>query len=727
MVIGRRESLEPVLQALNSDSDPGLNPGAIAGNLFTAVPLGAGRVADAWDDLWPEVAGDLSAFLATLEQQSGSWQLARRSLLVLERLTLDLSRAPRPFTRGRTHAVAVDITQPIDGIRVSDPVERVHCAVMADGERIGAVVLPVFDGVVSARVLADTIAARFAWPILRRFFGATLYRELAFRRAPDGLLICRDGVPLAPAIRDDAAVVPEPLHDHVGWTLFLQELWGLSPKAEAEVYQEGRSGEQSPLREAGWKVVEVSDELPMFETPDSAVTVEPRVGGVALGLISVPSEGGRVTSSRLRSVITTETGFELCRVAVREGILGRPFEGGRLRKRLAEAAKACGPAAPSYAEVIPPEAADLLTLDWPRVVGRVAGSERTLCLSRYRTSHPEAPADRRADLPRAVMPELLAAAALASPPVVRSSNEGAPQRVAYLPELVSRPAPERDQHVAASAGSPEANQSRPHDRHHFESLFALGEDAVHLRRSGGRPAASDTAAPGPPSLPILMYHSISTDGPAATARYRVRPDAFEAQLRYLRDAGFTTVALSQWFAAVRRRRPLPARPVVITFDDGYRDFEANAWPLLQRYGFGALVFLVADLIGDSARWDARFGKPLPLMGWDEIRRLASQGVEFGAHSSSHRPLTGLTPTEIAREAVRSRVVIERGLGHGVETFAYPYGDTDPIVEHVVGASGFQLGLTCRPGPAEPRDSALALPRIEVSGDDDLASFIGKLG
>jgi peptidoglycan/xylan/chitin deacetylase (PgdA/CDA1 family) len=224
-----------------------------------------------------------------------------------------------------------------------------------------------------------------------------------------------------------------------------------------------------------------------------------------------------------------------------------------------------------------------------------------------------------------------------------------------------------------------------------------------------------------------MYHSISTDGPAATTRYRVRPDAFEAQLRYLRDAGFTTVALSQWFSAVRRRRPLPARPVVITFDDGYRDFEANAWPLLQRYGFGALVFLVADLIGASARWDTHFGKPLPLMGWDEIRRLASQGVEFGAHSSSHRPMTGLTPTEIAREAVRSRVVIERGLGHGVETFAYPYGDTDPVVEHVVGASGFQLGLTCRPGPAEPRDSALALPRIEVSGNDDLASFIGKLG
>ena len=934
MLIGRGESLEPVFQALKSDSDPGLNPTDIAGNLFTTVPLGVGKVADAWDDLWPEVAGDLSAFLATLEQQSGSWQLARRSLLALERITLDSSRARRPFTRGRTRAVAVEITQPIDGIHVSDQVERVHCAVMADGKRIGTVLLPVCDGVVSARVLTDAIAARFAWPILGRFFDTTLYRELEFRRAPSGISVYLGGAPLADPIPDATAVMPERLHDQIGWTLFLQELWGLTGLPAGDFYNEGGSGDQPPPhRETAWKVVELSDELPTFQTSDSAVTVEPRVGGVAMGLISVPSEGGRVTANRLRSVITTETGLELCRVVVREGILGRPFEGGRLRERLAEAAKARGLAAPSHAEVIPPEAADLLTLDWTSVVRRAVDSDETLCVSRYRTSHPDAPADRRADLPRAVIPELLAAAALGSPPAVRSSSEGSPQRVAYLPELPSRPGPGRDHHGGAGTASAEANQSRSHDRHHFESLFARSEDpwayetpyeqtkyqqtlglipdgrieralelacaegrftrllaprverliaadfsqvalqraeavasaanvqfqlldlvhddlpgpldlivcsevlyylgslealtavgerlagalkpgghlvlahanvladdpdqpgfdwtvpygarrigetlaaipqfhfkreirteayriqlferrhspsasapplvaevvepatheepaphvAVHFRRSGGRPAVNYTAAPGPLTLPILMYHSISSEGPAATARYRVNPDAFEAQLRYLRDAGFTTVTLGHWLRAVRLRRPLPARPVVLTFDDGYRDFEANAWPLLQRYGFGALIFLVADLIGDSARWDADLGDPLPLMDWDEIRGLASQGVEFGAHSASHRPMTGLTPTEIAREAIRSRVVIERGLSRGVDAFAYPHGDTDPVVEHLVGASGFQIGLTCRPGPAGPWDSALALPRIEVSGDDDLASFIGKLG
>src|SRR4030095_12077199 len=99
---------------------------------------------------------------------------------------------------------------------------------------------------------------------------------------------------------------------------------------------------------------EVSDELPTFQTPDSAVTIEPRVGGMGMGLLAVPSEGGRVTASRLRSVITTETGLELCRVAVREGILGRPFEGGRLRERLAEAAKGRGPGAATSGGGVPP-------------------------------------------------------------------------------------------------------------------------------------------------------------------------------------------------------------------------------------------------------------------------------------------------------------------------------------------------------------------------------------
>src|SRR5262249_41980882 len=155
-------------------------------------------------------------FLTGLEEQSGSWRLARRSLLALERLTLDASRAPRPFTRGRTHAVTVEVTKPIARIQVREDVERVDCVVTADGGRLGTILLPVCDGIVSSRVLADAIAARFAWPILGLFFGATQYRELEFRRTPAGISALLDGKALAEPIPDLRAVSPDQLHDHIG-------------------------------------------------------------------------------------------------------------------------------------------------------------------------------------------------------------------------------------------------------------------------------------------------------------------------------------------------------------------------------------------------------------------------------------------------------------------------------------------------------------------------------
>ena len=89
-------------------------------------------------------------------------------------------------------------------------------------------------------------------------------------------------------------------------------------------------------------------------------------------------------------------------------------------------------------------------------------------------------------------------------------------------------------------------------------------------------------------------------------------------------------------------------------------------------------------------------------------------------------MTGLSPADIAREAIGSREEIERRLGGAVSSFAYPYGDEDDVVHHLVGAAGFEYGLTCRPGSAHRRDPWLALPRIEVAGSDDLRAFIAKL-
>jgi peptidoglycan/xylan/chitin deacetylase (PgdA/CDA1 family) len=213
-----------------------------------------------------------------------------------------------------------------------------------------------------------------------------------------------------------------------------------------------------------------------------------------------------------------------------------------------------------------------------------------------------------------------------------------------------------------------------------------------------------------------MYHRIADEGPSALRRYRLSPAAFEEQLHWLREEGYRGVTLGEWRVACERRRPLPGRRVMLTFDDGYRDFAEQAWPLLERHGFPATVFVVTEAVGKTSAWDAARGDTAPLMDWDEIRALRSAGVEFGSHSCTHAALCGLPNDELVRELVRSRAVLEEQLGEPVSAIAYPYGDLDGAVAHLAGACGYSFGLTCDPRHAQLTERPLLLPRLEVRGD-----------
>jgi peptidoglycan/xylan/chitin deacetylase (PgdA/CDA1 family) len=167
--------------------------------------------------------------------------------------------------------------------------------------------------------------------------------------------------------------------------------------------------------------------------------------------------------------------------------------------------------------------------------------------------------------------------------------------------------------------------------------------------------------------------------------------------------------------------------VLLTFDDGYSDFLTYAWPLLKRYGFTAMVFIVADRVGRTNSWDSVYGEEIPLLGWEDIRLLQDEGVEFGSHSVSHPFLTALSAEGIVREGARSRAILGRELGKMVKAFAYPYGDVDRVVQHCIGACGYIFGLTTRGYLSQFYDPLLALPRIEVCGSDRIKDFIRKLG
>lgn len=252
--------------------------------------------------------------------------------------------------------------------------------------------------------------------------------------------------------------------------------------------------------------------------------------------------------------------------------------------------------------------------------------------------------------------------------------------------------------------------------------------AAYVRwRSGGHPQSSIDKNAVTRRLPILMYHRVAPTGAASTARYRITPEQFEEQLRYLRNEGYYSIHLEDWFYAMKRKMPLPGKAVILTFDDGYLDFKTYAWQLLKQYGFLATVFLVTDNIGNSNSWDSAYGEELPLLGWEDIRQLQSEGVEFGSHTASHPYLTSLSPAEIVREGVLSRAALSGELGKTVKTFAYPYGDVDEFVQRLIGACGYTFGLSCNHDLCGFHDPLLALPRIEVLNSDDLQNFVVKLG
>lgn len=253
------------------------------------------------------------------------------------------------------------------------------------------------------------------------------------------------------------------------------------------------------------------------------------------------------------------------------------------------------------------------------------------------------------------------------------------------------------------------------------------EVAADVRWNGGVPRQKNPdLSVSTYRLPILMYHRVAPTGSAHTSRWRVTPEAFEEQLCYLRDAGFYSVTLEDWRIAMATKQPLPGRAVLITFDDGYLDFLTYAYPLLKRYGFSAVVFLVAHNVGKSNSWDRAYGEELPLLDWEQIRQLQAEGIEFGSHTCSHRPLTGLSHIEIVQEAAQSRAILQQELGVPVRSFAYPHGDSNPVVEHLIGACGYVFGLSCQSGFSHFENSLLALPRIEIQGDENFQDFVMKL-
>ena len=175
-------------------------------------------------------------------------------------------------------------------------------------------------------------------------------------------------------------------------------------------------------------------------------------------------------------------------------------------------------------------------------------------------------------------------------------------------------------------------------------------------------------------LPALLYHHVGPDRPAAMRGLTVSPERFEKHIRRLAQRGYQGISPADWLRWRRGGEGLPAKPVLITFDDGYEDLVEYAFPVLRRYGFSAAVYIVTRQLGGTNAWDEGRGwGTLRLMTAGQIQHWAAHGIEFGGHSRTHADLTNLSAAKLADEVAGSAADVEQLLGSRAVSFAYPYG------------------------------------------------------
>jgi len=234
------------------------------------------------------------------------------------------------------------------------------------------------------------------------------------------------------------------------------------------------------------------------------------------------------------------------------------------------------------------------------------------------------------------------------------------------------------------------------------------------------PVPEPVVLPEQAEVPILMYHYISPL-PSDADRYRldltVLPENFEAQLQYLSEAGYHAITLSDLYLHFTQGYPLPEKPIVLTFDDGYADAYEIAFPLLLEYGFTGTFFVLAT--------PPHFEAP-GYMTWSQMKEMSDAGMEIQAHGRDHIDMRGLSNDYLVYQILGIQEAIHTHTGELPRFFCYPSGRYDDSVITVLKSAGYWGAVTTEWGQTHTLDNFFVMSRLRISGHDTLGSYIAKL-
>ncbi|MBI5150335.1 MAG: polysaccharide deacetylase family protein [Candidatus Omnitrophica bacterium] len=206
------------------------------------------------------------------------------------------------------------------------------------------------------------------------------------------------------------------------------------------------------------------------------------------------------------------------------------------------------------------------------------------------------------------------------------------------------------------------------------------------------------------AVPIMMYHHVSPDNVSQSDT--VSPRRFEWHMAYLKANHFNVLSLSDLVRAVRERKSLPRKSVVITFDDGYQDNYTHAFPVLKKYHFPATMFVISDVINTPG-----------FLTTAQIREMAAWGIEIGSHTRTHPYLPETPEGRLADEIAGSKRKLEEDLGIRVVHFCYPSGGFNEEIKDIVRRSGYESASTTNRGDDRSGRDVYELKRVRFSDDD----------
>ncbi len=199
---------------------------------------------------------------------------------------------------------------------------------------------------------------------------------------------------------------------------------------------------------------------------------------------------------------------------------------------------------------------------------------------------------------------------------------------------------------------------------------------------------------------VLNYHKVDN----MNISLSVLPEDFDEQMSYLKKHDYHTITPAELYDSLEGNAELPENPVLITFDDGYRDNYDNAYPILQKYGFKGTIFVITSFLGKYPNY----------ITWDQAREMEEDGtISIQSHTVDHKSMTDLSDEQLRTELVDSKKQAEKELGHPVDFMAYPTGTYNLHIAELVKEAGYKAAFTIKYGNVDKASNIFALERVPI--------------